>query len=305
MLRFNSLVVRPRHFHNFTGFKVEEFIKLADAVRPDWEEMCVKRLKADRIRKVGGGAKPKLLLLEDRLLLYSVYAKLYCSYLMLEYLFGIDESTVCRMVQEMSFLLGQKIIVQRSGKKITTLDELREVIPDLDEILVDATEQKIPRPQKKRSRKAHHSGKKKAFTMKTQIVTDRVGVVLHVSDSVPGRRHDYRLFQRSKVPRWLERHKDIHGQGDLGYLGVNKDYPQASFTIPHKRHRGKVELTRSEKIQNTKLAKRRIVIEHTFAALKKFRILAETYRNSKEHYSATFKSIVFLSNFRMLERMAG
>lgn len=303
-MRFNSLAKRPKHFHNFTGHTVDEFKELVELFRGDWNTLRFSRLKQDRIRRIGGGAKLKLPNLEDRMLVFSVYAKVYCSYLMLEYLFNIDESTACRIIKEMTPLLSKKIIVQRPGKKISSLKELKEVFPDIDEILVDATEQKVPRPKKKTSRKKHHSGKKKAFTIKTQILTDKRGMILHISDSSPGKAHDYKHFKKTGVPRWLQKNPSITMYGDSGYQGVNKDYPNANFKLPTKRTRAKKELTRSEKIMNTKQRKKRIYAEHGFAYLKKFKILSDIYRNSKEQYSAIFKSVAFLSNFRMLAREA-
>jgi len=304
MVKFKSLSQKPRHFHNFTGLTVEEFNKLKELIEAEWKQARQSKLKTNRIRKIGGGRKLKLPELEDRLLVFLLYAKLYTSYLLLEYLFNVDESNICRIVQEFTPLLSKKIVINRRGKKITTLDELREAIPDLDEILIDATEQRVLRPQKKKTRKKHHSGKKKTFTMKTQIATNKRGLVLHVSDSSPGRIHDYKHFKQSKLPGWLEKNSDITAYGDSGYQGVNKDYPAISFKLPTKRNRGKKELSRSEKIMNTKQRKKRICIEHSFAHLKKFKILSDVYRNSKKNYSAIFKSVCFVSNLRMLERMS-
>ncbi len=90
---------------------------------------------------------------------------------------------------------------------------------------------------------------------------------------------------------------------DLGYQGANDDYPLADIVLPIKRTRAKKELTRSEKIMNTRKAKARIPVENNIANLKKFKILSNKYRNLKEHYSAIFKSVCFLSNFRTLERI--
>lgn len=304
MLRFESLAKRPRHFQSFTGLAVPEFRALTNEVRGAWENERRRRGKQrNRQRKPGGGRKLALPSLEDRLLVFAVYAKLYSSYLLLEHLFGIDESTVCRMVQEFAPLLAKRFVIQRRpGKKITTLDELKELIPDLDEVLVDTTEQKIPRPQKKRVRRTHHSGKKSAFTLKTQLVTDARGRILHVADPIPGRRHDYAYFQKTAVPRWLSRHPEITAYGDRGYQGVNTDYPKARMRTPIKRSRKKRVLTRSEKIRNTKLSKKRIVIEHTFAHLKKFRLLGEAYRNARERYGDLFKAVACLVNLRMALR---
>lgn len=306
MLRFNSLSKKPKHFLNFTGLTINEFNKLVSLIEDNWQESIEKRLKPEnkRQRKLGGGRKLKIPNLEDRILVFVIYAKLYLPHVLMEYLFNVDESTICRIIQEISPLLSQKIVINRRSKRITTLGELREVFPDLDEILIDSTEQKVPRPKKKRLRKKYHSGKKKAHTIKTQIITNRKGLILHASDSSPGRPHDYKYFKQTKVPKWLEKNPDIKAYGDLGYQGVNKDYPKADFVIPIKRSKNK-KLTRSEKIFNTKHSKKRITIEHTFAYLKKYRILAETYRNSKERYSEIFQSIAFLSNLRMLERNLG
>ncbi len=57
--------------------------------------------------------------------------------------------------------------------------------------------------------------------------------------------------------------------GDRGYQDVHTDYPDADMRIPIKRSRKKRTLTRSEKIRNTRHTKKRIVIEHTIAHLKK------------------------------------
>lgn len=304
-LSFDTLSKQPRHFLSFTGYTVQEFKELVEFIRGDWESARKKRLKPveDRIRREGGGRKLDLPDLEDRLLVFLIWAKVYPTYLLLEYLFGIDESNISRIVNEYLPILSSTIVIDKSRKKISTLEELKALITDLDEVLVDATEQKIPRPQSKRIRKKHHSGKKKTFTLKTQIVATKSKIVLHASDSSPGRLHDYKLFKKTNVPKWLEKNPDITARFDLGYQGIQKDYPDIASVLPFKRHRGKPELTRSEKIHNTKRAKKRIPAENTIANLKKFKVLADVFRNVKERYSATFKSVCFLSNFRTLARM--
>ncbi|MCD6149693.1 transposase family protein [bacterium] len=154
---------RPRHFHNFTGLTVKEFNKLKELIETEWKQARRSKLKTNRIRKIGGGRKLKLPELEDRLLVFLLYAKLYTSYLLLEYLFNVDESNICRIVQEFTPLISKKIVINRRGKKITTLDELREAIPDLDEVLANATEQRVLRPQKKKNQKKTSLGQKENF----------------------------------------------------------------------------------------------------------------------------------------------
>ena len=303
MLCFQSLAKQPAHFVNFTGLTVAEAQKLIKLIKPDWHRQRKEHLKIDRIRKAGVGRKLDLPDFADRLLVFLVYAKIYPTYLFLEYLFNIDQSNICRIIREIAPLLSSSIVINRNHKRVRTLEDLREAIPDLDEVLIDATEQRINRPEKKRLRKKHQSGKKKDFTIKEQIVTTRKKIILHVADSSPGRIHDYKYFKTTKVGNWLEKNPQIKAMADLGYQGANKDYPRADIVLPFKRNRWKKELTRSEKIMNTKKAKARMPVENNLANLKKFKILSDKYRNLKKHYSAIFKSVCFLSNLRTLERL--
>lgn len=303
MLNFESLAKQPMHFRNFTGLSVGEARKLVQLIQPDWKRQRKENLKTDGIRKPGGGRKLDIPDFADRLLIFLIYAKVYPTYLFLEYLFNVDQSNICHIVKEMMPLLSASIVINRNHKRVRTLEDLKEAIPDLDEVLIDATEQRIPRPQKKRTRKKHHSGKKKDFTLKEQIVSTKQKIILHVSDSSPGRAHDYKYFKTTGVGEWLEDNPQIKARMDLGYQGANDDYPLADIVLPVKRTRAKKELTRSEKIMNTRKAKARMPVENNIANLKKFKILADKYRNLKEHYSAIFKSVCFLSNFRTLERL--
>lgn len=304
-MRYNTLRRRPKHLHSFTGLTIEEFDRLVTVIHTDWVEAKIQQLlekRPKRKRKIGGGRKYALPNLEDQLLLVLVWIRLYPTHVMLEYLFGVDESTVGRMINLVTPLLSHRFILpdRRSRRQIRTIEELKEIIPDLDDILADATEQKVPRPQDKRSRKPYHSGKKRGFTVKTQIATNQKGFILHVSPTVGGRMHDYKLFQKSGLPQVIP--KDIRLFGDSGYQGIQKDYPDIVAVLPFKRHRGKKELTRSEKIFNKKQRRIRITVENTIARLKKYQILNQTYRHSLHNYNSVFRLVSNVVNFRMLQR---
>ena len=45
--------------------------------------------------------------------------------------------------------------------------------------------------------------------MKTQLLTDNKGLILHASGSSPGRTHDYQHFKQTSIPKWLENNSDI------------------------------------------------------------------------------------------------
>lgn len=308
-MTYQGLKQRPRYFIAFTGLTVEECDRLVAQIQPDWVSQRIARLtRPNRKRRIGGGRKYALPNVEDQLLLTLVWAKLYPSYLFMEYLFNVDESTVSRMIGSIRVLLQDRFVFQdprRSGRKqITTIEELKAFLPadiDLDDILVDGTEQPIPRPTHKRKRTKHHSGKKKRFTIKTQIATNKNGYIIHISPSVPGRMRDYKLFKQSILPKIVPKESRLYG--DSGYQGIRKDFPDLQSIIPYKRAKNHKELTRSEKIHNTKQRKVRVRAEHTLSRLKKYAVLVQPFRHSLQNYNSAFRFIANLANFRMLQRV--
>jgi len=55
---------------------------------------------------------------------------------------------------------------------------------------------------------------------------------------------------------------------DLGYLGVEKDFPQQLSSLPS-RKKSNLQLSKEERHYNKDHAKRRIIIEYTICRLKK------------------------------------
>jgi hypothetical protein len=308
MLTFTKLAKKPSQVRAFTGLRVEEFHEFADVYRSEWQQQRVSSFssKPERKRAVGGGRHLKLVSFDDRLLCFLIYAKLYCTYDLLGYLFDCDPATVSRVISDIRPVVGDRLLVKRDGKggsrRIRTIEELLTAYPELEEVLLDATEQKIPRPKNKKKRKSHHSGKKRAFTIMTQALTNKDGLMLHVSSSMAGRRHDVTLFKKSTVPKWLEKHKDkIHVRADGGYQGMSEQY-DITMTIPFKRSKKRPNLTRSEKIFNKKHSSKRIIVEHGFAGVKQFQLLGQIYRGKEKDYKRYFVAIASIRNFRMLVR---
>lgn len=299
---------RPRCFQAFTGLKVEEFNQLVTVLRGDWllqREQRLDRGNPQRQRQPGGGRKLRLPALEDQLLLVLVWSRIYPVYLVLEYLFTIDESTVSRTIRQLQPLLQSRFILPQRlpKKKVRSLEELKRYLPpdvSLDDLLSDATEQVIPRPVNKRKRKPYHSGKKRKFTLKTQLTTTKQGLIIHISETVGGRMHDYKLFQQSGLPEIIPKDSRLYVDG--GYQGIRKDFPALTVAIPFKRSRSKQQLTHSEKIYNKKQRRVRIRVENTLAKLKKYQVLSQTYRHSLHNYNQTFRLVANIVNFRMLQR---
>jgi len=68
---------------------------------------------------------------------------------------------------------------------------------------------------------------------------------------------------------------------DLAFIGMDKDYPEASVKMPKKKPRGK-ELTDEEKAQNKAISGFRVRVEHAIAGIKRLRITIDKFRNKTD-----------------------
>jgi len=144
--------------------------------------------------------------------------------------------------------------------------------------------------QKKQRRS--YSGKKKRHTQKAQVVADQKTRQIIATAFGLGRRHDFRLFGRSRTAM----RPQTRCLADSGYLGIAKHH--ANSRIPHKSSRLH-PLTGEQKAQNRQLARERLVAEHIIRSLKVFRILAERYRNRRRRFGLRFNLIAALYNHEL------
>lgn len=298
MLRYNFLKKKEDLFKRFTGLTLKEFDLVFEEVKLKYPEHEKKRLeREDRQRAIGAG-RPFSLDLRNRLLMLLVYYRMYTTCILTSFLFDIDAGNVCRDIKMLEPLvkdcipLPQKI--HKTVKKIGKVEELEKLFPELLAI-VDATEQEIPRPKNKRRRKNYYSGKKKRHTVKTQIVVNTDGLIVHKTNHVQGKKHDYDVYKKDTpfIP------PEIEMEGDLGYQGIKKDFPDRKTKLPVKKKKGK-SLTKKEKRYNRKLAKERIVVEHSIGKLKQFKILGTKFRNNLHRYDDVFSIVCGFVNLRIL-----
>ena len=307
MFNYDTLSRNPHIFKSFTGLETHEFDALCNKISHKYPTYEEKRLhREDRKRGIGAG-HPFKLNLRDRLLMLLMYHRLYTTSTLLGYLFNLSQSNVLKNIRILEPLVKTVLPLpekmHRRAKRLGTLEDLEELFPGLKAFL-DATEQEIPRPRGKAKRRSHYSGKRKRHTVKTQITVNKTGLILHRSPHARGGRHDYSLF------RW--RRPSLPGEVglgvDLGYEGIRNDYPELDVSLPHKRRspgRGKrgvkAELLTPEQREfNKVLASERVVVEHTISRLKKYRIMAEEFRNRLRHYDVMTDIVCGLVNLRIL-----
>ena len=138
--------------------------------------------------------------------------------------------------------------------------------------------------------KRYYSGKKKRHTLKTQIVVDKKSSLIVCTNFCNGKKHDFKLFKDSRV-RWVQK---IKGIVDSGYTGIKK--LQSSSLLPKKRSKGKA-LSKEEKRANRTISSERVLNENVIGRLKRFRILADKYRNRRKRFGLRFNLIAGIYNW--------
>jgi len=303
LLSYKRLSRKPILFESFTGLSVQEFDDIYNKeITKRYHDYEIKRLskRKDRKRDSGAGRPFKLDVKDRSIMLLVYYHRLYITYTLTGFLFDLDQSNICsRDIQKIESLVRQCLPIPdkfyRITKRLKTLDEIEQYFPAGFLAFIDSTEQQIPRPKNKRKRKAYYSGKKKSHTVKTQLVVNNRGFIIHKVDHKKGRRHDYDIYKKNHplVP------KDVVNVFDLGYLGVEKDYPEQPSSLPNRKKRHQ-DLSKDERYYNKDHSKRRIVIEHTICRLKKYRILSEVFRNNLRKYDKVSDIVAGLVNYRII-----
>ena len=95
-------------------------------------------------------------------------------------------------------------------------------------------------------------------------MVNNCGFIIHKTGHKKGRRHDYDVYKKNHpiTP------KQVVNVVDLGYLGVEKDFPEQISSLPNRKKRNK-ELFKEQKECNKIHSKKRIIIEHAICKVKK------------------------------------
>ena len=297
MITYLKLSKKPKQFLSFTGITMQQFDAIVIDVKKQYSITEKARLsKRKRLRKIGAGHKFDLSV-QDKLVMLLVYYRLYITCELAGYLFDLDQSNVNRNIRYLEPAVKQSIPIPAkiyaNSKKINNISQLQEFFPNLIAI-TDGTKQQIPRPKNRTKRKTHYSGKKKKHTVKNQITINLKGEIIHKPPHSSGRRNDYAIL-KIKHPVLSEELMVFY---DLGYLGVEKDFPKQISILPYKKKRGK-ELTISQKEWNKLQSKIRIKVEHAISKIKKFRISSDTFRNRLCRYDVISDIVCGIVNFKI------
>ncbi|WP_342637719.1 IS5 family transposase [Orientia tsutsugamushi] len=250
-------------FRWLTGVRKGTFAKMVDILR-----------KADGLKKSKGGSKNKLNL-EEQLLMALEYLREYRTYFHIGQNYGISESSAYKDVKWV-----EDTIVKHANFALPGCKALMKSDMNYEVVFIDATDSPIKRPKKKQ--KFYYSGKKKRHTLKTQIVVDKKTHQVICTDFSNCKKHDFRLFKKSKI---LINPK-VKVITDTGYQGIQKIHNNSE--LPNKKNK-KNPLTKNDKKNNRRLEEERVVNEKVIGMLKRFKIIADKYRNRRKRFDHRFK----------------
>jgi hypothetical protein len=254
---------RSTCFRRLTGVSVATFDRMVAQLRAPWEAAERRKAKSGRPWEVGG--------LEDHLLIMLLYYRCYVTQEFIGFFWQVDRSVICRAIRRIERHAHPLFGVQREPK-ITR----REA----EALIVDCTEQPIQRPGADAVQRAHYSGKRKRHTLKTEYVVTAQGRIASVSDSHPGSRHDLTIRREgAQMPR------SARVYADSAYQGYEREH--AAVELPYKKRKGG-DLSADDKEYNRGLSSFRVAIEHRIGRTKRFRIVAERFRNPRHtHHTKT------------------
>lgn len=205
MLTEKSLRDNPVLVKALTGLMAEAFWELMQNVEahlPEYERQ--RHVRPDRQRAVGGGRafdQPVVI----RVAQVLTYLRLHIPQETVAVLFGATQTDVSRDLRRLLPLIVQWVPAPEVWKGVEEEAVLSPAdVLELTQLadgraLVDATEQPVYRSQDNEARKAYYSGKKKAFTLKTQLVPDGEHHIVAISEAVPGAKHDKKLSDEVKT----------------------------------------------------------------------------------------------------------
>jgi DDE superfamily endonuclease/Helix-turn-helix of DDE superfamily endonuclease len=309
MITYERLLRTPKAFPALTGLCLEEFDRLlGEVTAADRHRAAATTATKDgrpRRRAAGAGRHPDHDL-RDRLLMALFWLRVYPSYSLLGWLFGLDKANAWRNVQNTLALLDTLPdfpFDRPTGgrKKVRAAAALFEEFPEV-RLIVDAKEQPFRRPDGWDNQKAFYSGKRKQHTLKYQVGVTPEGRVGSVSVSVPGGVHDLTLLRGSGL---LDRLGEGEGvMTDKAYLGADEGRPGLRVVLPCKRP-PKGELSPAQKGYNRRVSRRRVKAEHVLAQFSRFAALRQRFRGLMGRHSRAVRAVALLVDRRIETNLKG
>jgi len=124
------------------------------------------------------------------------------------------------------------------------------------------------------------------------VIVDKNTKTILATNYASGKTHDFKLYKQTRLVIPM----DIKKLTDMGYKGLQK--LAANVSMPKRKSKNK-PLTKEEKLQNREISKERVVNEHVIGLIKRFKIVADRYRNRRKRFGLRFNLIAGIHNFEL------
>lgn len=123
--------------------------------------------------------------------------------------------------------------------------------------------------------------------------------IKYLSPVYRGTNHDYGIFKKEFPTSMAKNMEPFQIHVDLGYLGIEKDYPFLKVFIPDKKP-PKKQLSEEQKKSNTVKSSQRVKVENAIGGMKRYRFLSDRLRcRNTKFYSKIAGVAAGLWNFNL------
>jgi DDE superfamily endonuclease len=299
MLSYPTLKEQPRVLRALTSLDPDEFETLLGPFEQAWEASVTHPFRHQKARKrrYGGGRKPHLLAIEDKLLFILFYFNVDPLQEVIAACFGVSQGRANEWIHKLSPILESALgaaqcLPERNPQH---LKQVLALCTSVD-FMIDGTERPVQRPTDSIEQKDQYSGKKK-HTLKNNLIIDiEERLVRYLSETYPGRMHDKRICDIEE----LVFPPEINLFQDSGFQGYEP--PGVTIYQPLKKPKGQ-ELTVEAKAENQIISSIRTLVEHIISGVKRCRIVQDIFRNTKAFFADQVMEIACgLHNFRTILR---
>lgn len=303
MLTYDQLTKTAKAFPALTGLTRGEFDRLFGAFEAAAEALraaSTHTRRGSRKRKRAAGAgRRHTLAPRTRMLLALVWLRVYPTYELLGWLFGLDKSNAWHNTQDVLEALDTMTDFpfdrpDPDRRKLQTAEAVMEAFPEV-RVIIDAKEQAFHRPTGWDRQKPYYSGKKKRHTVKNQVACTPGGRIVSVSTTAPGRTHDLTVLRYTGLLDRLP--ADAGVMTDKGYIGVSADAGARAVVIPIRASKNH-PLTDDQKASNRVISGCRVVVEHVMAQLSRFQVLRQMFRSVFGRHTRVFRVVALLVDRR-------
>jgi hypothetical protein len=263
---------------SLSGMKISEFMTLLVSFEKVFQAELSDR---DRERAVGAGRKGALRDVRSKLFYILFYLKVYPTYDLAGFVFGVDRSRCFhwtkRLLPLLEKTLGRHLVLPK--RQIHSVEEFMALCTDVKDLFLDGTERPTQRPQKSKLQKKRYSGKKRCHTRKNSLLSNERREILFLSPTKEGRVHDLTQIKKTEILQHFPPDKSLWV--DKAFQSIQKCLkPSNTVMIPHKKPRGK-PLSNQQKKENKIISGIRIVVEYAINGIKRFASTAHIYRNRR------------------------